>query len=139
LDLAVVSVLLVDDEPAFCILTRMLLEDQPDVKVVGEASNGKEAIASAARLRPDVILLDLSMPVMSGLEALPRLRAANPGALIIVVSVARDQKELHQAKMAGASGFIDKALPNDEFVRAFKECLAPVGGRWSEHRRPMFD
>lgn len=72
-------------------------------------------------------------------EALPKLRAAAPDATIVVLSVARDQHELHQAKMAGANGFIDKALPNEEFVRAFAECLAVRGATWKEHRRPMFD
>lgn len=132
----VVRLLVVDDEPSFRLLAKLVLEDRPEYEVVGEAGDGEEAIERAARLRPDVVLLDLNMPVMNGLKALPRLRAASPSSIVVVVSVARDQQELHQAKMAGAHGFIDKALPNDEFVRALDACLSSHG--WSEHRRDTF-
>ncbi|MHB1261911.1 MAG: response regulator [Thermoplasmatota archaeon] len=131
-----VRLLVVDDEPGFRLLAKLILEDRPEYQVVGEAGDGEQAIEHARRLQPDAVLLDLNMPVMGGLKALPRLRAASPASLVIVVSVARDQQELHQAKMAGAHGFIDKALPNEEFVRALDACLSSHG--WSEHRRDSF-
>ena len=131
-----VRLLLVDDERSFRVLTRMLLEDQPSYVVVGEAGDGEEAIEEARRLQPDAILLDLNMPGLNGLKALPRLRAASPKSLVIVVSVARDQQELHQAKMSGAHAFIDKALSNEQFVAALDACLA--ASKWSEHRRDTF-
>lgn len=133
-----VRLLLVDDEPAFRVLARMILADHPSLQVVGEAGDGRQAIEEARRLQPDAILLDLNMPVLGGLQALPRLRAASPKSLVFVVSVARDQQELHQAKMAGAHAFIDKALPNDAFVAALKGCLSAAGRGWSEHRRDTF-
>jgi len=119
--------LVVDDEPSFRLLAKLILEDRPDYQVVGEAADGEQAIEQARRLQPDAVLLDLNMPVMGGLKALPRLRAASPQSLVVVVSVARDQQELHQAKMAGAHGFIDKALSNEEFVRALDACLSSNG------------
>jgi DNA-binding NarL/FixJ family response regulator len=135
----VVRLLLVDDEPGFRLLAKMVLEEHPSLQVVGEAANGKEAIEQAKRLKPDAILLDLNMPVMGGLQALPKLRVASPDSLVFVVSVARDQQELHQAKMAGAHAFIDKALSNDQFVVALKGCLAAARDDWTEHRRDTFD
>jgi DNA-binding NarL/FixJ family response regulator len=134
-----VRLLLVDDEPSFLALTRMVLEERPGTEVVGEALDGEQAIAQARRLQPDAVLLDLNMPRVGGLQALPRLRAASPRSLVIVLSVARDQQELHQAKMAGAHAFIDKALSNDEFLRALDACLATADGGWSEHRRDSFE
>jgi DNA-binding NarL/FixJ family response regulator len=134
-----VRLLLVDDEPAFRVLARMILADHPSLQVVGEAGDGRQAIEEARRLQPDAILLDLNMPVMGGLQALPRLRAASPKSLVFVVSVARDQQELHQAKMAGAHAFIDKALSNEAFLSALEGCLSASGDGWSEHRRDTFD
>lgn len=131
--------LVVDDEPDFRYLARAILADVPGLLVVGEAADGEEAITEAARLRPDAILLDLNMPGISGLRALPRLRIASPSSRIFIVTIASDQKELHQAKMAGAHGFIDKALSNDGFVAAVQRCLATAAAGWSEHRRDAAD
>ena len=127
-------VLLVDDEPGFRLLTRILLEEEARVEVAGEAADGPQAIREAKRLRPDAVLLDLNMPGMGGLEALPRIKAASPASRVIVLSVAYDQANLHRAKMAGADAFIDKALGNDEFLRAFRECLA-ARGAWAVFHR----
>lgn len=128
------GILLVDDEPAFRLLTRLILEDDPTLKVLGEAADGKEAIKEARRLQPDLVLLDLHMPVMGGLEALPQLRAACPAAKLVVLSVAYDQANLFKAKMAGAHAFIDKGLDNDAFLRALRDCLR-AGPGWSAHHR----
>lgn len=131
---ALPSILLVDDEPAFRLLTRMILQDAPGLTVLGEAADGKEAIKEAKRLQPDLVLLDIHMPVLGGLEALPQLRAACPRSKIVVLSVAYDQANLFKAKMAGAHAFIDKGLDNDAFLRALRDCLAHDGD-WSAHHR----
>ena len=133
-----VRLLLVDDEPAFRLLIRMLLEDQPGYEVVGEAEDGLEAIDAAARLKPDLVLLDLRMPRMDGLAALPKIRAASPRSQVVVLSVAADQQPLHQAKMAGADAFIDKALDNEQFVAALTQCVAARDG-WREFRTRDLD
>lgn len=137
-DPGMTRLLVVDDEPDFRFLAKAILEETDGMRVVGEAADGEAAIREAARLKPDAILLDLNMPGLGGLRALPRLRSASPASRVFVVSVAHDQRELHQAKMAGAHGFIDKALPNDRFVAAVKSCLAAAADGWSEHRRDSF-
>jgi len=128
-------VLVVDDEPAFRALTRMVLEPDAAFQIVGEASDGAGAVSAAEALRPDLVLLDLRMPGMSGLEALPKLRVASPSSRIVVVSIMHDEGPLHQAKMAGAAGFIDKALDNDAFVAAVHQVMATSS--WAVHRRPV--
>lgn len=103
---------------------RMLLEHEPALEVVGEAADGQEAILKAETLQPDAILLDLSMPGVTGLQALPRLLTVAPKARVIIVSVAFDDANLHKAKIAGAHGFIDKALDNDAFLDAVHACIS---------------
>src|SRR5687768_14932170 len=78
-------VLLVDDEPGFRLLTRMLLEEDGSAEVAGEAGDGPQAIREARQLRPDAVLLDLNMPGMGGLEALPKIKAASPASKVIVL------------------------------------------------------
>ena len=123
--------MLVDDEPAFRYLMRMILEDDARYEVVAEAGDGLEAIEMAARHKPDAVLLDLNMPRMGGLAALPKIRTASPKSRILVLSVVADQGPLHAAKMAGADGFIDKVLDNDDFLVALDECLVPDG--WKQY------
>ena len=133
-----VRLLLVDDEPAFRLLIRMLVEDQPAYQIAGEAEDGLEAVEAAARLKPDLVLLDLRMPRMDGLTALPKIRAASPRSRVVVLSVAADQQPLHQAKMAGADAFIDKALDNESFLEALAQCASPRDG-WREFRERDLD
>lgn len=123
--------LLVDDEPDFRMLTRLVLEDHGH-EVVGEAGGGKEAVGLARRLRADAILLDLNMPGVSGLEALPRLRAAAPASKVVILSVVTEAGPLHQAKMAGAHAFVSKTLDNEAFVEAVEMALKASG--WRELR-----
>ena len=110
-----VSVLLVDDEPFLRQRLRDVLEDE-GLEVVGQAGDGEEAVAQAAALRPDVVLLDLRMPGVGGLEALPRVREAVPQARVVVVSAYDDSGLQDQALAAGADAYFVKGRPVDRLV-----------------------
>src|SRR4029453_8090455 len=111
-------ILLVDDHP----LTRdglaALLGDH-GFDVVGQASDGHDAIELAAELRPDVILLDLPMPGLSGLEALPRLRAEAPNCEVVVLTASGDEDNLLAAILGGAAGYLLKTEPPERLGRFF--------------------
>jgi DNA-binding NarL/FixJ family response regulator len=108
-------ILIVDDHP----LTRDALAGllaQSGFDVVGQAASGAEAIAVAGELAPDLILLDLSMPEMDGLTALPLLRAAAPRAEVVVLTAAEDERNLLGAIRAGAAGYLLKSEPPERIV-----------------------
>lgn len=108
-------ILIVDDHP----LTRDALAallTHNDFDVVGQASSGEEAIAQAAELRPDLVLLDLSMPEMDGLAALPKLHEVAPGAEIVVLTASEDESNLLGAIRAGAAGYLLKSEPPERIV-----------------------
>ena len=104
------AVLVVDDEPSIREIVRFLLTDDDRFTVTGEAANGEEAIRMATELQPDVVLLDLMMPVMDGMTALPQIRAAAPDGIIVVVLSALDlRRKADEAEAAGAAGYIPKS------------------------------
>jgi DNA-binding NarL/FixJ family response regulator len=84
--------------------------------VVGEAGNGAQAIAEAARLRPDVVLMDIQMPGLDGVEAARRITAELPGVKVVMLSVSQDDADLYRALKAGAKGYLLKSLASDEFI-----------------------
>ena len=102
------SVLVVDDEDDIRLLTRMQLEIDHHFKVIGEASDGLGAIRLARDLQPDAILLDLLMPRMSGMEALPLIRDAAPEAVVVVVSALSAQVHEDGACFLGAAAYLNK-------------------------------
>src|SRR5512141_708927 len=106
--MADLRIVLADDHAILRTGLRLLLEAQPDMKVVGEAGDGREALALAAQLQPDLILLDLSMPGLGGLEALPILRKAAPAARILILTMHDDESYLRQALRGGAAGYVLK-------------------------------
>ena len=112
----VVRVLLADDAIDVRDLTRRTLESTGAFTVVGEAANGEQAVALASALQPDLIVLDLAMPVMDGLTALPALRDAAPDALVVVLSGMEAERMAPMARAKGASAFMPKALPPTEFT-----------------------
>lgn len=109
-------VLLVDDAPDVRQLVRLLLRSEPRFEVVGEAANGREAVALAGELRPDVVLLDLAMPVMDGLEALPLIREACPGVSVVMLSAHDPRTFAAAAEVLGAVGSIDKRIPSSDLA-----------------------
>ncbi len=123
-------ILLVDDHP----LTRSALAGlltQHGFDVVGEASDGEEAIEAAVRLAPDLILLDLSMPGLDGLSALPRLRAAAPDCEVVVLTASGTEENLLGAIRGGAAGYLLKSEPPErivDFLRGVAQGEAALSG-----------
>src|SRR5579884_1600345 len=101
---AKIRILIADDHPIFRAGLRALLEAQPDMQVIGEAGNGQEAVARARQLQPDVVLLDLSMPGMDGLQALRRMQAEGVNSRVLVVTMHAENEYLLQVLDYGAYG-----------------------------------
>jgi len=121
---APIDVLVVDDVDEIRQLLRLLLGADPRFRVVGEARDGLEGIEKAGSLHPDLIVLDLAMPRLDGLEALPRLHEVAPAARVVVLSGFDDRDMEGRARSLGAIGYLDKRLPSSELV----EGLAAMAG-----------
>ena len=113
-----VRVLLVDDQALFREALAVLLDVRPEVDVVGEAANGDEALSRAAQAHPDVVLMDLRMPVLDGIAATRRLRAEQPGVRVIALTTFDDDSEVFAALRAGAVGYLLKDVSSDRLVEA---------------------
>jgi DNA-binding NarL/FixJ family response regulator len=116
-----VRVVLVDDQALIRTGFKMILESEDDIEVVGEASDGEQAITLTRSVRPDVVLMDVQMPTMDGLEATGRIvRDANvPSRIVILTTFERDDY-IFEALRAGASGFLLKNAPSEELVHAVR-------------------
>ena len=115
-----IRVLVVDDQSMVRAGFRLLLADEPDIEVVAEASNGLEAVAQAARFHPDVILMDIRMPELDGLEATRRILAADPSARILILTTFDLDDYVYEALRAGASGFVLKDDPPEQLIAAVR-------------------
>jgi len=115
-------VLVVDDAANLRELLTLLLELEDDFEVVGSAADGAEAIEASTRLQPDVVLLDLAMPVMDGLQALPAIRAALPDARIVIFSGYEHQALADEALQLGADAYIEKGSTVTQLVEHLR-CL----------------
>lgn len=115
-------VLLVDDQPLVRTGLRALLEPEPDLEVVGEASNGEEALARVSELAPDVVLMDVRMPVLDGVEATRRL--AGSSARVLVLTTFDLDEHVYDALRAGAVGFLLKDADRADLVRAVRAVAA---------------
>jgi len=116
----VIRVLLADDHRVVRAGLRAVLGTARDISVVGEASNGKEAVAMAAELRPDVIVMDLAMPELDGIAATKEIIAANRDIKVLVLSMHAEQEHLVPVMEAGASGFVLKTEADRELVNAIR-------------------
>lgn len=110
------SLVLVDDEADLRDLVRDTLRFAGGFAVVGEAANGEEAVAVVRDTQPDMVLLDLDMPVLGGLEALPRLREASPASRVVVLSGLREEGIAERTRAGGAVGFLEKGIRARELV-----------------------
>lgn len=103
-----VRVLIADDEPLFIEMVEALLAGEQEIEVIGVARDGQEAVELALSLDPDLTLMDVSMPVYDGIEAIRRIRERNPSACILVLSGSSSSADVDRSRQAGAAGFVTK-------------------------------
>lgn len=119
-----IRVLVADDHELFRRGLRIVLEAEGDISVVGEAPDGRAAVAKAAELEPDVVLMDVRMPHMDGIEATRRIRDAFPMSRIIVLTVSDDDDDLLATMKAGANGYLLKEVSIEEVANAVRAVMA---------------
>jgi len=119
-----ISVLIVDDHSVVRMGLRVFLDLQPDIEVVGEASDGSEGVAMARRLEPDVILMDLLMPNMDGITAIGRIKAERPETEIVTMTSFIEEDKVTAALEAGASGYVLKDAEAEEVAAAVRAAFA---------------
>jgi DNA-binding NarL/FixJ family response regulator len=116
----VIRVLIVDDHPVVRDGLRSVIDGEPDMEVVGEAGHGAEALARAAATPVDVVLMDLRMPTMGGVEAIERLRRTVPAVRVLVLTTYDTDRDVLPAIEAGATGYLLKDTPREELLRAVR-------------------
>ena len=121
-----IRVLVVDDHALFRRGLEMVLAQEPDIEVVGEAGDGAEAVERAADLLPDVVLMDVRMPRRSGIEACTAIKDVVPSARIIMLTISDEESDLYEAIKAGATGYLLKEISIDEVATAIR---AVAGGQ----------
>jgi DNA-binding NarL/FixJ family response regulator len=114
------TLLIADDQALVRVGLGKILEGEPDMSVVGEAADGEDAVTLAARLRPDVVLMDVRMPVLDGIEATRRIVAARPATRVLIVTTFGIDDYVYDALRAGASGFMLKDAPPEEIAAAVR-------------------
>jgi DNA-binding NarL/FixJ family response regulator len=124
-----ISVLLVDDNPSFLRIATRFLQEHDDIVVVGAAGGGEEALTLAQDLQPDVVLVDLAMPGLSGLETIPRLRAMLPEVGIIALTMLDTNSYRQAALAAEANDFVPKASLDTDLVPAIRRVAEGEAGR----------
>lgn len=131
-----IRVMLVDDHDVVRTGLRELLRIEPDLEVIGEASNGLEAIEALRDIRPDVVLMDLTMPVMNGLEATRIISKKYPDCLVLALTAHEDKEYFFEMLAAGAKGYITKQAAGEELISAIRSVAAghvylqPALARW---------
>lgn len=113
-------VLIADDHAIVRAGVRLLLESQPDIQVVGEAVDGRQAVEMARQLQPDLVLMDVAMPVMNGLEATQRIKEALPQIQVLVLTMHEDERYFFQILQAGASGYVVKGASPADLLSAVR-------------------
>ncbi|HUL93894.1 MAG TPA: response regulator transcription factor [Burkholderiales bacterium] len=127
-----VSVMLADDHAVVRDGLRALLEGGNDLQVVGVAGNGREAVAEALRLRPDIVIMDIAMPELDGVEATRRIVERSPETRVLILSMYLSAEHIYRALQAGAQGYVLKESAGEEVVDAIRALRA--GKRYLSHR-----
>ncbi len=115
-----IKLVLADDHAVVRSGLRMLLQAQPDMEIVGEAESGTQALAQVRNLRPDVILMDIQMPGMNGIEATRQIKEAYADTAVLALTMHEDDQYFFEMLQAGASGYLPKRAAPDELVRAIR-------------------
>src|SRR5881409_4328631 len=116
-----ITVLLADDHTLVRQGFRALLEAEPDIAVVGAAETGRQAVQLAKKLRPDVVLMDIAMPLLNGLEATRQIIRQVPSSKVLVLSSYSDDEYVHQLTEAGAAGYLIKQTAANDLIKAIRE------------------
>ncbi len=119
-----ITILLADDHVLVRQGTRELLERERDLEVVGEAGDGEEAVELAAHLHPDVVIMDIAMPKLSGIEATRRIKSIQPDSAVLILSAYDDDQYVFALLEAGAAGYLLKDVPAQELVEAIRAVYA---------------
>ena len=119
-----IRILIADDDTLIRTGLRMILSTQPDFEVVGEAADGRAAIAQSRALRPDVVLMDVQMPVLDGLSATAAVAALDPPPRVLILTTFELDEYVFQALRSGASGFVLKRIPAEDLVAAIRTVAA---------------
>ncbi len=115
-----IRVMIADDHPIVCLGLATMIDSQPDMTVVAQASNGREAVEMFTQHTPDVTLIDLRMPELGGVDAIKAIRARHPGAIFIVLTTYQGDEDIHKAMAAGAQGYLLKGMPHDDLLEAIR-------------------
>jgi two-component system, NarL family, response regulator LiaR len=115
-----IRVIIAEDHAVVREGTRELIDREPDIEVVGEATNGIEAVALVERLEPDVAIVDISMPLMSGIEATEKMKVLRPSMAVLILTAYDDDQYVFALLRAGAAGYLLKDVPSAEVVRAIR-------------------
>ena len=124
-----IRVLLVDDQPVVRRALRLRFHLEPDLEVVGEASTGSEALTLAQTLTPDVVLMDLQMPEMDGIEATAALHRVVPQSAVVILSIYDDTQTRGRAQASGAVAFVEKRGATDSLLSAIRQVAGQAGKR----------
>jgi DNA-binding NarL/FixJ family response regulator len=118
-----IRVLIADDHALFRRGLEMVLKEEPGIELVGQASDGAEAVRMAAEALPDVVLMDIRMPKITGIEAARQVKEVAPSAKIVMLTVSDEKEDHFEAIRAGASGYLLKDIPLDEVAEAVRALI----------------
>jgi len=133
---SMIRVLLVDDQPVVRRGLRVRFQLEPDMQVVGEASTGREALTLAQTLTPDVVLMDIEMPGMDGIEATAALRTIVPQSAVVILSIHTERQTRIRAQAAGAVAFVEKRGTTDTLLAAIRQAAGQTGESIEEREVP---
>jgi two-component system response regulator NreC len=127
-----IRVLLCDDHTLFREGIKAILKDEPSIEIVGEAADGRQGVAKALQLSPDVVLMDISMPDLSGFDATRRIRQTNAKAKVIILTMYEEEEVINRCLGAGASGYVLKDAPRAHLIHAID--VVNKGGQYMSSR-----